>query len=142
MARTARAAWRGTLKDGDGTMALGSGAFEGPYSFQSRFEEGQGTNPEELIGAALAGCFSMALGGALERQGNPAESIETEAKVHLRRDDSGARIARIDLVTRGRVAGVDEEAFKAAAEETKQTCIVARALGAVEEITVEATLES
>ncbi len=142
MARKARAAWRGTLKDGDGTMALGSGAFEGPYSYASRFEEGAGTNPEELVGAALAGCFSMALGGALERHGNPAESIETEARVHLRRDDSGARIARIDLVTRGRVPGVEEAAFKEAAEESGSTCIVARALAGVGEMTLDATLES
>lgn len=140
MARTARAAWRGTLQEGDGTMAFGS--FEGPFTYKSRFEEGPGTNPEELVGAALAGCFTMQLAGALGRGGTPAESVETEAKVHLRRDDSGARIARIDLVTTGRVPGIDEADFKEAAQQAKEGCIVSRALGGVEEITVDATLAS
>lgn len=142
MARTATAAWRGKLKDGDGTMALGSGAFEGRFGYQSRFEEGPGTNPEELLGAAHAGCFSMQLGGVLERAGTPADSIETEARVHLRRTDSGPYVARIDLITRGRVPGIDEDTFRQSAEEAKETCIVSKALTGVEEVTLEATLES
>lgn len=122
-------------------MSLGSGAFEGPFGFQSRFEEGSGTNPEELIGAAHAGCFSMQLGAVLERRGTPAEMIETDARVHLRRDDTGNRIARIDLIVRGRVPGVDEATFKEVAQEAKDGCIVTRALAGVDEVTLDATLE-
>ena len=85
MARTARAAWRGTLKEGEGTMALGSGAFEGPFGFQSRFEEGSGTNPEELIGAAHAGCYSMALSAGLGKAGFTPTRIATDAQVFIER---------------------------------------------------------
>src|SRR5258705_6358188 len=99
-ARTATARWEGGLKQGKGTMRVGSGAFEGQYSFSSRFEEGTGTNPEELIGAAHAGCFSMALSGGLERAGHTANAIDTTARVHLEPADGGGfRIARIDLTT-------------------------------------------
>ena len=139
--RTATARWEGPLQGGKGAMRLGTGAFDGAYSFSTRFEEEPGTNPEELIGAAHAGCFSMQVGAVLERRGNPAESIETEARVHLRRDDTGNRIARIDLITRGRVPGIDEATFKEVAQEAKEGCIVTRALGGVEEMTLEATLE-
>src|SRR5438552_10785462 len=97
--RTARAQWDGTIQQGKGTVALGSGAFEGAYSFTSRFEEGTGTNPEELIGAAHAGCFSMALAAGLERTGHPANRVETTANVHLEKGDDGFRISRIELVT-------------------------------------------
>jgi lipoyl-dependent peroxiredoxin len=138
--RNATAQWQGTLRDGSGTMALGSGAFDGPYSYKSRFEDGTGTNPEELIGAAHAGCFSMALGSILEQAGTPAESIETQARVHLRQQDAGPTIAQIDLVTRGRVAGIDDAAFKDAAGQAKQACAVSRALAGVGEITLDAAL--
>jgi len=138
--RTATARWSGTLKEGSGRMAVGSGAFEGPYDFRSRFEEGSGTNPEELIGAAHAGCYSMQLSAMLSEGGHPPDSVETTAKVHLRAGDEGARIARIDLSTEGRVPGIDEAAFRETAEAAKQACLVTRALAGVQEVTLEATL--
>src|SRR6476659_10252602 len=95
--RIADAQWNGDLQGGSGSVALGSGAFEGPYSFKSRFEDGSGTNPEELIGAAHAGCFSMALSLILTQGGNPPASIETEATVHLVKDGEGFTINKIDL---------------------------------------------
>jgi len=130
--RTAKAAWNGSLKEGDGTLALGSGAFEGRYSFNSRFEEGAGTNPEELLGAAHAGCFSMALAAGLGRAGFAPKRVETVAKVHLGKTDAGLAITRIDLETRAEVPGIDEATFQKHAEETKTGCIVSRALAAVE----------
>lgn len=140
--RQATAQWNGTLQAGDGKMAFGSGAFEGAYSFKSRFEEGTGTNPEELIGAAHAGCFSMALSGVLEKAGYEPESIETEATVHLNPVEGGFAIQRIDLKTTGRVPGLNAEEFTEHAETAKQGCPVSKALAAVGEITVEATLAS
>src|SRR5438105_14218492 len=106
--RTASAVWEGTLREGKGTVKLGSGAFEGQYSFASRFEEGQGTNPEELIAAAHAGCFSMALSGALGRAGHDPTRVSTTAKVHLEKGDAGFRIPRIDLVTEAVVPGLED----------------------------------
>ena len=103
--RTASARWDGTLEEGHGTMRMKSGSFEGPYSFQSRFQEGDGTNPEELIAAAHAGCFSMALSADLSRAGHDATTVETTATVHLELEDSGPRIARIVLDTRATVPG-------------------------------------
>jgi len=131
MDRKAEARWNGGLKDGNGTVKLGSGAFDGPYSFTSRFENGTGTNPEELLGAAHAGCFSMALGAALERGGHPATSITTKATVHLTKGDAGFSISGIDLVTRGVVPGLSEADFQKAAQDAKTGCIVSRALSAV-----------
>src|SRR5919197_4627637 len=95
--RTASAKWSGDLEEGQGTMALGSGAFEGQYSFRSRFEEGTGTNPEELIGAAHAGCFSMALSNILAEGGNPPDSFETSARVHFNMVDGSPTIERVEL---------------------------------------------
>jgi osmotically inducible protein OsmC len=142
-ARTANALWEGSLKEGRGQMALGSGAFEGTYSFKSRFEEGEnGTNPEELIAAAHAGCFSMALALALGEGGNEPESIQTTAKVSLRNLDAGPTITKIALTTRGRVPGLDEADFQKAAEAAKESCVVSRALAGVDEVTVDATLDS
>lgn len=140
--RNASAQWQGTLKEGDGKMALGSGTWEGPFTFKSRFEEGQGTNPEELIGAAEAGCFTMQLSHDLAEAGHTVESVETQAKVQIRNVDGTPTIAQIDLVTRGRVPGLDEEAFKQAAAATKDACIISRALAGVGNITVDAALES
>ena len=130
--RKAEAVWKGNLQDGDGTMAFGSGAFEGAYSFTSRFEEGTGTNPEELIGAAHAGCFSMALSGALERAGHTANSIDTSARVHLEPGDNGFRIARIDLTTTADVPGIDDAAFQEQAQTAKANCPVSKALTGVD----------
>jgi len=138
--RTAQAEWRGSIGEGDGTMAFGSGAFEGRYSFSSRMEEGPGTNPEELIGAAHAGCFSMALAGVLGEAGHPPESIRTEAKVRFGKQGDGWAIQGVDLTTRGRVPGIDEDGFRSAAEAAKQGCPVSQALGGTE-ITLDAALE-
>jgi osmotically inducible protein OsmC len=130
--RSATARWEGGLQGGKGTMRLGSGAFEGQYSFSSRFEEGTGTNPEELIGAAHAGCFSMALSGALERAGHAPNSIDTSARVHLERGDSGFRISRIDLSTTADVPGIDAAAFGEQAQTAKKNCPVSQALAGVD----------
>ena len=142
-ARTANALWEGSLKEGRGQMSLGSGAFEGNYSFQSRFEEGEnGTNPEELVAAAHAGCFSMALSLVLGEDGIEPESIQTQAKVSMRNLDAGPTITKIALTTRARVPGLDDEGFQKAADAAKENCPISRALGAVEEITVSARLAS
>src|SRR2546423_10045662 len=106
--RSSSARWQGNLKEGAGTMALGSGAYEGAYSFSSRFEEGKGTNPEELIGAAEAACFSMALSANLEKAGHPAKRISTTATVKLEIVDGGPKITTIDLETEVDVPGIDE----------------------------------
>ena len=126
--RTGSAVWEGTLKDGKGTMKLGSGAFEGPFSFLSRFENGKGTNPEELIGAAEAGCFSMALSFNLERAGHPAKSVSTTATVKLEPGEGGFKITSIDLKTEADVPGIDKSKFREQAELTKKNCSVSVAL--------------
>jgi osmotically inducible protein OsmC len=138
--RTASAVWNGSLTEGDGTMRMGSGAYEGPYSFDSRFEEGDGTNPEELIAAAHAGCFSMALSGELGKAGHEPESVETEATIHLDKVDDGFAIKRIVLRTRVSAAGLDEAAFQEAANAAKEGCPVSQALAAVESIELHAEL--
>ena len=126
--RKADAEWQGTLQEGKGTMRLGGGAYEGPYSFSSRFEDGTGTNPEELIAAAHAGCYSMALSGALGRNGHTPTRVATTANVHLNKTDEGFRIQKIDLVTEAEVPGIDEKTFREHAEKTKATCPVSQAL--------------
>jgi osmotically inducible protein OsmC len=138
-ARTANARWEGGLKGGKGNMRFGGGAFEGQYSFSSRFEEGTGTNPEELIAAAHAGCFSMAFSGALERAGYPPNSVDTVATVHISPADGGFKISRIDLVCSADVPGIEKDAFQEAAQGAKAGCPVSKALAAVE-ITLEASL--
>ncbi len=130
--RKANAEWSGGLKDGSGKIALGSGAFEGAFSFATRFEEGVGTNPEELLGAALAGCYAMALNASLEKRGTPATNVKAEAKVYLGKDDGGFKINRIDLDTTADVPGVSAEDFAQVAEEVKNTCIISRALAATD----------
>jgi osmotically inducible protein OsmC len=122
--RTGSAVWEGTLKQGKGNMKLGSGAFDGPYSFSSRFEEGKGTNPEELIAAAEAGCFSMALSANLEKAGHPAKRINTTATVKLEMVGGGPKITTIDVKTEAEVPGIDEAKFHEQAEHTKKTCPV------------------
>ncbi|MBW3554757.1 MAG: OsmC family protein [Gemmatimonadetes bacterium] len=138
--RSADARWNGKLKDGNGTMRMGGGGWEGPYSFASRFEEGQGTNPEELIAAAHAGCFSMALSGELGKAGHDPKSVATTAKVHLNKSDAGFSITRIHLETQAEVPGLDAGEFQKLAEAAKKGCPVSRALQAVE-ITLDATLQ-
>jgi osmotically inducible protein OsmC len=131
-ARTATARWEGGLKDGKGSMRLGGGAFEGQYSFSSRFEDGVGTNPEELIGAAHAGCFSMALSAGLEKAGYTANSVETTANVHLSPADGGFRISRIELSSIADVPSIDADTFAQQAEAAKQNCPVSKALAGVD----------
>ncbi len=137
--RNAEAVWEGDLKGGRGTVSLGSGAYRGPYSFQSRFESGAGTNPEELIAAAHAGCFSMALAHALAQAGHPPRRVHTTAKVHLEKMADGFAIPRIDLVTEADVPGLDAAAFQQQAEQAKRTCPVSKLLAAAE-ITLDARL--
>ena len=130
--RNAKASWQGGLKDGKGTMALGSGAFEGSFSFNTRMGDEPGTNPEELIGAALAGCYTMALNATLEKEGNKANGIKTEAKVHFGKDDNGFAITSIDLETKADVDGIEDVEFQQIAEKVKQTCPVSKALAAIQ----------
>jgi len=139
--RNAKAAWRGNLKNGEGTVDLGSGSFHGKYSFSSRFESGTGTNPEELIGGAHAACFSMALAHGLEQAGYSPESIETSAQVSIEPVDGGFAITRIHLDTQGTVPDIDEDEFLRQAEIAKDNCPVSKALAATE-IDMNATLVS
>jgi osmotically inducible protein OsmC len=138
--RTAEARWDGSLQEGNGTMRMASGAYQGPYSFESRFEEGEGTNPEELIAAAHAGCFSMALSAELGRAGHSAESVETTATVHLDKVEQGFAIQRIELESQARVPGIDDSEFQQIAEGAKKGCPVSRALAAVGSIELRASL--
>jgi osmotically inducible protein OsmC len=130
--RKAEAIWNGDLKGGDGSLKTGSGAVAGSYSFSSRFEDGGGTNPEELLAAAHAGCFSMALAAGLGKAGFQPKRVATIAAVHLTKDDSGLSISRIDLTCEAEVPGIDAATFAGHAEATKKSCIVSRALAAVE----------
>jgi osmotically inducible protein OsmC len=137
--RTADAEWKGDLKGGSGTVRSASGALSGQFSFSSRFEEGTGTNPEELIGAALAGCYSMALANNLAQAGHTPDSVRTTANVHLEKTDKGQTITRIELSTRAKVPGIDAKTFNEKVEVTRTTCPISRALGAVQ-INVDAKL--
>jgi lipoyl-dependent peroxiredoxin len=130
--RNAEARWEGSLQEGKGRMAFGSGAFEGQYSFGSRFEEGTGTNPEELIGAAHAGCFSMQLSGLLGGEGHVLDQVETDARVHLDKQDGGFAITTVELSAKARVEGISDEDFRRIADEAKRICPVSRALAGVE----------
>jgi osmotically inducible protein OsmC len=130
--RQATAEWRDTLMEGNGHMRFGSGAFDGAYDFRSRFEDGAGTNPEELIGAAHAGCFSMALSGILTRAGHPPQAVRTTAKVHLEKVGDGFAITRIDLDTEAEVPGLDAGAFQQHAEAARKGCPVSKALAGVD----------
>ena len=137
--RTAEATWEGSLREGRGVMKFGDGLFEGPYTHASRFEEGSGTNPEELIGAAHAGCFSMALSGDLGRAGFTPVTITTRAMVTLDRVDGKARITKIQLETTAQIPEIDEETFQRIAQVSKAGCPVSNALTGVE-ITLDARL--
>ena len=137
--RRAHAVWNGTLTEGHGEMALESGAYKGAYTFATRFGEQKGANPEELIGAAHAGCFSMAFSGILEKAGFKAESIETTAAVSIEKAGEGFRITKIHLSTKGSVPGIDDLRFKDMAEQAKQGCPVSQALAATS-ITLDAEL--
>lgn len=141
--RKADAEWTGSIQEGRGKVALGSGAFEGAYSFNSRFSEDKDqatTNPEELIAAAHAGCFSMALSGALGRAGFTPDSIETKATVHLEKTDGGFEIPKIDLDTEASVPNISDEEFQTIAKGAKENCPVSKVLAGAE-ITLDATLK-
>lgn len=138
----AKAEWKGTLREGAGRIKFSSGVFEGPYSFKVRSDGGAGeTTPEELIGAAHAGCFTMALSAQLTTNKTPPTSIRTEASVHLAAGAGGLSINRIDLVTRATVPGIDAAKFAELAKTAKEGCPVSKALAAVE-IHLEATLDA
>ena len=139
MAAKGTAEWKGAVQTGTGTFTAGD-SIGGGYTFKSRFEDGPGSNPEQLIAAAHAACFSMALSGNLSRAGTPPEAINTEASVTLRFVDGAPTITKIALVTTGRVPGIDQDAFVKQAEAAKAGCPVSRALAGVPEITLEATL--
>ena len=135
--RTAQASWSGTVPDGGGRLALGSGAFEGPFTLRARVEDGQHTaNPEELIGLANAACYTMSLADLLSSEGHPPDDLETSARVHLEQTDTGFSITRIELHTTGAVEGVDATTFDALAQQAKATCTVSRALAGTEIILV------
>ena len=142
MKRNASAIWKGGLKDGKGEISTASGVLSATqYSFSTRFEDGIGTNPEELIAAAHAGCFSMALSGNIAKAGFEPQHVTTSAKVHFDKGDAGFSITKIDLISQAQVGGgIDDAAFQEIARQTKETCPVSRALAAVPEIVVQATL--
>ena len=127
--RNAEAIWQGTLREGGGTLKLGSGVYEGPYTYASRFEDAPGTNPEELIGAAHAGCYSMFLSAVLSRAGFTPTQIHTTAKVHL---EAGPTITKIELDCEATVPNIDEKTFTESAANAKQNCPVSKALASVD----------
>ena len=139
--RQASAVWEGGLKGGKGTFSGESGAIGGQYSFSSRFEEGVGSNPEELLAAAEAACYSMALSGALERNNTPATRVETNAACTVEKTDAGFSITRIALTLRASVPGIDDATFQRIAAEVRDGCPVSRSLKGNVEITLSATLQ-
>jgi osmotically inducible protein OsmC len=140
--RNGSAEWRGDLQGGSGDLTVGNGVFEGKYSFASRFEEGEGTNPEELIAAAHAACFAMAFSNILASNGHTADSVRANARVQLRNVDGAPTIAAIELEAEGRVPGIDDQQFQEFAEQAKADCPVSRALAGVPEIKLSARLAS
>ena len=138
--RSGSAEWKGDLPSGAGTLTVGDGVFSGNYSFKSRFEEGEGTNPEELIAAAHAACYAMALSNELATAGHTPDSVKASAKVHLRNVDGAPTIAQIDLTVVGDVPGLDEAGFVEIAEKAKVACPVSRALASVPEINLAASI--
>jgi osmotically inducible protein OsmC len=138
--RTANAVWEGNLPEGKGNMKFGGGAFDGQYSFSSRFEEGAGTNPEELVAAAHAGCFSMAFSNGLAKAGFTPTRVQTESKVHFDKTEAGFRITKIILNTEGDVPGIDEATFQREADAAKKGCPISNALSPNIVIEVNATL--
>jgi osmotically inducible protein OsmC len=138
--RNGNAEWRGDLQSGAGTVTVGDGVFTGAYSYESRFGEGEGTNPEQLIAAAHAGCFSMALANMLSGDGHVPTSIRTSARLQLRMVDGAPTITRVDLQTAGEVPGIDQAQFQSYAEQAKAGCPVSRALAGIPEMVLEAKL--
>ncbi len=130
--RSAEAVWEGDLKAGKGNISTQSGAYKGAYSFSSRFEEGTGTNPEELIAAAHAGCFSMAFSHELSQAGHVPKRVHTTAKVHLEKAEGGFSIPKIDLVTEAEVPGIDDASLQQIGDKAKQNCPISKLLAAAE----------
>src|SRR6202165_1761153 len=141
-ARNGSAEWRGSVERGSGTITVGDAVLEGAYSYESRFGEAAGTNPEQLLAAAHSGCFTMALANGLSTAGHPPESLRTNARVQLRNLDGAITLARIDLDTEGDVPGIDERQFQEYAEAAKRDCPVSRALAGIPEITLTAALRT
>ena len=139
--RTSDAEWQGTLREGHGHMRFGGGAYDGAFTWNSRFSDGGGTNPEELLAAAHAGCFSMALSGDLVKAGYKPKTIRTTAKVHIDQIEGSWTISRVELTCGADVPGIDQAAFARIAEGTRTGCPVSRALGGVK-ITLDATLKT
>ena len=139
--RSASAEWKGDLPSGNGTFESASGQLGGAYSFQSRFTDEGGTNPEELIAAAQAACYSMQLAHMLAEGGNKADSVNTQANVQILKVGDGFGITKIELHTVGRVPGIDDATFQSTAEAAKEACLISKALGAVPEMTLDAKLE-
>ena len=139
-ARNGSAEWRGDLQNGTGTVTVGDGVFEGAYTFKSRFEEGEGTNPEQLIAAAHAACFSMALSAALSEAGHPPERLDVTSTVTLDLVDGAPTVTTSKLTVRGRVPGIDQAEFERVANEAKAACPVSRALAGIPEMNLTATL--
>jgi osmotically inducible protein OsmC len=137
--RKATAEWNGTLKEGAGKVALGSGVFEGAFSFATRMGNEPGTNPEELLGASLAGCYAMALNATLEKEGKPARSVKTAANVFFGKDDAGFKVSHIDLSAQADIDGIEDAEFQTIAENVKNTCPISKALAATP-INLTATL--
>jgi osmotically inducible protein OsmC len=138
--RDGSAEWHGDIRGGSGTITVGDGVFEGPFSYDSRFAEGTGTNPEQLIAAAHAGCFTMALSNILSNAGHAPESLRTTARIQLRNIDGAPTLVRVDLTVEGRVPGIDEQEFQGWAEQAKTGCPVSRALAGIPEIVLTAKL--
>lgn len=138
--RNGSAEWRGDLKGGDGDVTVGEGVYTGAFSFKSRFEDGDGTNPEELLAAAHAACFSMQMSALMGQDDVTPEAIRTTAKSTLRNVDGAPTITAIELVTEGTVPGIDQDAFQGYADKAKETCVVSRALAGVGEMSVTARL--
>jgi osmotically inducible protein OsmC len=139
--RSGSATWRGDLQGGDGNLTVGDGVFEGAYSFKSRFEEGEGTNPEELIAAAHAACFAMAFANTLAGEGHTPESVDARARVVLKEVDGAPTLARIELTAESSVPGIEDDEYQRLAEQAKKECPVSRALAGVQEIRLEASLK-
>src|SRR3712207_2658606 len=138
--RNGSAEWKGDLQSGGGTVTVGEGAWTGNYSFKSRFEDGEGTNPEELVAAAHAGCFTMALSLFLTNEGHTPERVNTTVKTTLRQVEGAPTITKAEIETEGSVPGIDQDQFQTYAEQAKEQCVISRALAGVQEMTVTARL--
>ena len=139
--RNGSAQWNGDLQSGSGTVTVGESAWTGNYSFKSRFEDGEGTNPEELLAASHAGCFTMAMSLFLTEKGHAPDQLNTKVKTHLRQVEGAPTITKAEIEVEGSVPGIDQDQFQQYAEQAKDQCVISRALAGVGEMTVTATLK-